>query len=79
MIVMAVGTPQLYLVTLYEQLKDAGDALQNHFEPETLATKLFLKKEYYRAEMKEGMLIEAYLKEMKEITDKLTAIGAPIL
>ena len=28
--------------------------------------------------MKEGTLIEAHLKHMKEFTDKLAAIGAPI-
>jgi len=43
-----------------------------------LANKLFLKKWYFRAEIKEGTFIEAHLKEMKEITDKLTSIGAPI-
>ena len=53
------------------------DALRNHFEQETLANKLFLKKRYFRTEMKEGTSIEAHLKYMKELTDKLAAIGAP--
>ena len=77
-IVMAISTPQLYLVTSYEQPKDSWDALRNHFERETLANKLFLKKKYFRAEMKEGTSIEAHLKDMKEITDKLAAIGSAI-
>ena len=76
-IVMAIDTPQLYLVTSYDQPKDAWDALRNHFERETLANKLFLKKKYFRAQMKEGTSI-AHLKDMKENTDKLAAIGAPI-
>ena len=75
---MAIDTPQLYLVTSYDQPKDAWDALRNHFERETLENKLFLKKKYFRAQMKQGTSIEAHLKDMKEITDKLAAIGAPV-
>ena len=77
-IVMAISTPQLYLVTSCESPKDVWDTLRNHFERETLAYKLFLKKKYFRKEMKEGMSMEAHLKEMKEITDKLASIGAAI-
>jgi len=77
-IVMAISTPQLYLVTSCESPKDVWDTLRNHFERETLANKLFLKKKYFRKEMKEGMSMEAHLKEMKELTDKLASIGAAI-
>ena len=77
-IIMAIGTPQLYLVTSCEQPKEVWDNLCNHFECETLANKLFLKKQYFRTEMKEGTSVEAHLKQMKEITDRLAAIGAPI-
>ena len=47
--------------------------MKQHFERDTLANKLFLKKQYFRKEMKQG-----HLKEMKEITDKLASVGAPI-
>ena len=77
-LVMAISTSQLYLITSCEKPKDAWDALCNHFERSTLANKLMLKKEYFRMEMKENITIEAHLKKMKELTDKLTAIGAPI-
>ena len=77
-IVMAISTPQLYLVTSCEKPKDAWDTLKKHFERETLANKLYLKKKYFRKEMKEGTPMEVHLKEMKEITDKLASIGAPI-
>ena len=76
--VMAISTAQLYLVTSFDQPQDAWDALRNHFERETLANKLFLKKKYFRTEMKDGTSMEAHLKHMKEITDKLAAIGSPI-
>ena len=64
-IVMAVSTPQLYLVT-------------SCTEPKEVCCKLYLKKKYFRTEMKEGTSVEHHLKEMKEITDRLAAIGAPI-
>ena len=77
-IALAVCTSHLYLITSVDKPKDAWDALCSHFERGTLANKLFLKKQYFRTEMKEGTPIEAHLKHMKEITDKLASIGAPI-
>ena len=77
-LVLAIGTSQLYLVTSCETPKDAWDALRSHFERNTLANKLFLKKRFFRMEMKEGATIESHLKEMKELSDQLSAIDAPI-
>ena len=77
-IVLAINSAQLYLVTSCEEPKQAWDALKNHFERETLANKLLLKKQYFRSEMKEGTSVDQHLKHMKDITDKLAAIGAPI-
>ena len=77
-IAMAISTPQLYLITSCEKAKDAWDALCNHFECKSLANKLYLKKQYFRNEMKDGTAIEAHLKHMKEIIDKLASIGAPV-
>ena len=68
---MAISTPQLYLVTSCDKPKQVWDNLCGHFECETLANKLFLKKQYFRTEMKEDMSMEVHLKQMKEITDKL--------
>ena len=76
--VLAIGTSQLYLVTSCEKPREAWDSLRNHFERDTLANKLFLKTQYFRAEMKEGTSIEGHLTRMKELTDKLAAISAPI-
>ena len=75
---LAVSTSQLYLITSCEQPRNAWDTLRNHFERDTLANKLFLKKRYFRTEIKEGTSIETHLKYMKELTDKLAAIGPPI-
>ena len=67
-IVLAMDSAQLYLVTLCEEPKQAWNALKNHF----------LKKQYFRSEMKEGTSVDQHLKHMKDITDKLVAIRAPI-
>ena len=75
---MSVATFQLYLITSCEQPKEAWDAVKKHFERETLANKLFLKKQYFRKEMREGNSIDVHLKEMKELINKLSSIGAPI-
>ena len=77
-IVLAIDSAQRYLVTSCEEPKQAWDALKNHFERETLANKLLLKKQYFRSEMKEGTSVDQHLKHMKDIADKLAAIGAPI-
>jgi hypothetical protein len=67
----------LYLITSCEERKEAWDTLKKHFERETLANKLFLKKQYFRKETSARSSIDAHLKEMKELTDKLSSIGAP--
>ena len=77
-IVMAVSASQLYLITSCDNPQQAWDALRSHFERDTLANKLLLKKKYFRKDMKETTSVEAHLKEMKELTDKLAALGAPI-
>ena len=75
---MAISTSQLYLITSVEKPKNAWDALRDHYERDTLANKLMLKKQYFRTEMKERTSIENHIKHMKELTEKLAAIGAPI-
>ena len=66
------------IFTWCKEPKQAWNALKNHFEQETLVNKLLLKKQYFRSEMKEGTSVDQHLKQMKDITDKLAAIGAPI-
>ena len=62
-IALAIDSAQLYLITSSEEPKQAWDALRKHFERETLANKLFLKKQYFRSEMKEGTSVEQHLKQ----------------
>ena len=77
-IVLGISTSKLYLTTSCECPKNAWNVLKQHFERDSLANKLFLKKQYFRMEMRDRTLIEDRLKQMKELTDKLAAVGAPI-
>lgn len=77
-IVLGTQSSVLYLITSCDTAENAWTVLRQHFERDTLANKLFLKKQYFRMEMKEGMSVDQHLKKMKELTDKLSAIGAPI-
>ena len=52
--------------------------LKAHFERDTLTNRIFLKKKYFRMQLKDGLSIESHLRAMKELTDKLAAINAPV-
>ena len=43
-----------------------------------LANELFVKKQFFRMEMKESTTIDTHLRQMKELSDQLAAIGAPV-
>ena len=77
-IVLSVSDELLYLITECEDAKDTWEKLQSHFERDSLANRLFLKKKYFRTVMSENASIESHLKDMKEITNKLAAIKAPV-
>jgi hypothetical protein len=77
-LVLSVTSSKLYLITSCETPKDVWSNLRGHFEKDSLTNKIYLKKQYFRLEMKAGSSVEAHLKKMKDITDKLDAIGAPV-
>jgi len=77
-IALSISTRQLHLVISCQDPQEAWEPLRPNFERDTLANKLFLKKQYFHMQMKNGTPIENLLKYMKELTDKLAAIGAPI-
>lgn len=56
----------MYLITSCKTPKKAWDMLNLHFERDTFANKLFLKKKYFRCEMKERENITEHLKRIKE-------------
>ena len=75
---MSISSSQLYLITSCEEPAAAWTTLRDHFERDTLVNKLMLKKQYFRMEMKEDTSVEEHIKNMKELTDRLAAINAPI-
>ena len=54
------------------------DGSRDHFEQDTLVNQVMLKKQYFRMEKKEGSSVEAHIKKMKELKDRLVAIKALI-
>ena len=79
MIVMAISSSQLYLVTSCDGPIAAWRALRNHFERDMLVNRLLLKKQYFSTKMKQDNSVEQHIKTMKELADRLAAINAPIL
>ena len=77
-LVMGVHSSLIYLVTACENPKDLWDTLKVQFERNTLANKLFLKRQYFTTKMREDQSVSEHLKFMKEITDKLGALGAAV-
>ena len=78
MIVLSVSDSLLYLITSCTSPKTAWDTLQQHFERDSLTNKLFLKKRCFRTVMQEGSSVEQHIQFMKETTEKLAAVKAPI-
>ena len=77
-IFIGVNDELLHLITECETAKAPWDKVQAHFECDSLANHLFLNKKYLRTVMDENELIKSHLKHMKEITNELTAIKAPV-
>jgi hypothetical protein len=77
-VVLHIERSQLYLVTDCEEPKDARDRSVAHFDRQTSANKLFLKKKFYRIQMKDGTKLNDHFKTIKELVDQLAAIGVTI-
>lgn len=77
-IALSVSSELVYLISDATSASDAWDKLAAHFERNTVANKLFLKKQYFRAVMRDKASISQHIRHMKELTDKLAAIQAPI-
>ena len=75
---LAVSSELVYLITDCDSADKAWSKLHSHFERDTVANRLFLKKQYFRMVMKGGATITQHIKGMKELTDKLAAVKAPI-
>ena len=77
-IVMCMAPAQLYLVTSAKTPQEAWTALCKQYERNTLTNRIYLKKRYFRLEMREGSALQEHLRAMKELTDKLAVINCEI-
>eukprot|EP00795_Rhopilema_esculentum_P005567 gene5567-biopygen555 len=77
-LVMGIQSNLIYLVTSCETPKDLWDTLKAYFERDTIANKLFLKRQYFTSKMLEGQSVQDHLKRMKEIADKLHALASTV-
>ena len=77
-IVLSISPTLIPLVQLCQTPEEAWKALQEQFEKSTLMAKLHLRKKYFRLEMSEGTSAERHMREMREITDCLSAMGSSI-
>jgi len=76
--VLSISDEVFYLITECETAQKAWEKLQSHFEQDTLANRRYLKKQYFRAVMKNSDSVEDYLKYLKDIINRLTTIKAPV-
>ena len=77
-LVVGIHAKLIYLVTSCVTPKEVWDTLKGQFERNTFANKMFLKRQYFTTKMSEGQLVQDHLKSMKEITDKLAALGSAV-
>jgi hypothetical protein len=78
LLVLTVSSEMIYLISECNSANEAWNKLEKHFERDSLSNKIFLKKKYFRSEMKEGESLTNHLKSMKQLTDRLAAVKAPI-
>ncbi len=78
LIVTSIKSDLIYLITECKTPKEIWDTLEQRFERDTIANKLFLKQRFFSLKMKESDHIDEHLRRMKVITDQLAAIKAPI-
>ena len=77
-LVMGINSKLIYLVTSSATPKDLWDTVKAHFERNTMANKLFLKRQFFTTKMQEGQSVQDHLKCMKEVSDQLAALGSPV-
>lgn len=61
-LVLSVCSDVIYLIRDCESAADAWKKLEQHYERDTMANILFLKKKYFRATMAEGTTIADHVK-----------------
>ena len=78
LLVTSIKSDLVHLITECQTPKEIWDKLKVRFERDTVANKLFLKQKFFSLKMKECESLDEHFRRMKEITDQLAAIKAPI-
>lgn len=78
LLVTSINSDLVYLITECQTPKEIWDKLKKRFERDTVLNKLFLKQKFFSLKMKESDILDEHLRRMKEITNQLAAIKAPI-
>ena len=78
LLVTSIKSDLVHLITECQTPKEIWDKLKERFERDTVANKLFLKQKFFSLKMKECESLDEHFRRMKEITDQLAAIKAPI-
>jgi hypothetical protein len=75
LIMMSIGDSQIHHVSSATSSKEAWDSLKSIFGQANAASRLFLKKKFYRFEMEEGKSIAAHVSDIKEMMAQLAGAG----
>ena len=75
---LSLGDEQLSLVRTATTAKEAWSKLQSHYEVNSVANKLFLRKKYFTMSMGVDDSMSEHINKMKELAGQLEAVGASI-
>lgn len=77
-ICLSLHDSQLMLVKNAKSATEAWQKLEQHYERKGLASKLFLRRRLFTAQLKEGQSIEQHINHIKEIAEELESINSPV-
>ena len=77
-IVMAIGDTPASVIRCCKSPADAWNRLVNKYEKNIMTCKLHLCQRFFTMKMPEGSNAEKHIREMKDISDRLTTLGSPL-
>ena len=79
MLYLHVAQSQSYITGDEDDPAVKWKKLSEHFERGTLMTKLQLRKQYFKWDMREGASVQEHIKEMRKMTEKLAVMQSAII
>uniref|UniRef100_A0AAV1TRW2 Uncharacterized protein n=1 Tax=Peronospora matthiolae TaxID=2874970 RepID=A0AAV1TRW2_9STRA len=77
-ICLAIEDSQLPLVRSAIVAYEAWSRLEGHYEKNSLANKLFLRRRFFTTMMDEGVAVLEHINKLKTLAEQLDAVGAPV-